>query len=419
MKSDVTSASAKRDRRGDILAAATRLFGARGYGSTTTDQIAEAALVTKRTLYRHTGSKEQILLLIHERFLDAVDAVGEDWTEGGAEQRFRRLVEAYLRVVVDHQDAIRVFYEEMKNLSPASRAKVVERRDGFEASVRQLIADGVANREFRAVDVPVAASAILGGMANCYRWYSPSGSAKPEEIAATATQLFLSGLSAPATVRGTRSGGKAGFRLGEEITGAIDDSRAARELPQYIIDAGLSLFVANGYMETSTQEISDRAGVTKSALFYHIRSKEELLFAIQEDLGHKSLALVADHLGSVPTPKRAVEALRSFIIAHCEIMDSEHQAVEVFIDQLRYLQGRNRERIVGMQRRYAAALRQVIEYGVAGGSLRTENPKVAALLILSMLNSLYRWYRREGRMAATQIGESFADLILNGLVRRR
>jgi AcrR family transcriptional regulator len=48
--------------RQQLLAAATRLFAERGYVDTTTQQIAEAAGVTERTLFRHFSSKSELVL---------------------------------------------------------------------------------------------------------------------------------------------------------------------------------------------------------------------------------------------------------------------------------------------------------------------------------------------------------------------
>ncbi|MET9022334.1 helix-turn-helix domain-containing protein [Actinopolymorpha sp. NPDC004070] len=45
----------------------------------------------------------------------------------------------------------------------------------------------------------------------------------------------------------------------------------------------LELFAEQGYDSTSLREIADRLGVTKAALYYHFRSKEEIVVATVED----------------------------------------------------------------------------------------------------------------------------------------
>jgi AcrR family transcriptional regulator len=48
------------EKRRDILAAATRLFTEQGYDGTSVDDIAEAAGVSKQTVYSHFGNKERL-----------------------------------------------------------------------------------------------------------------------------------------------------------------------------------------------------------------------------------------------------------------------------------------------------------------------------------------------------------------------
>ena len=49
---------------------------------------------------------------------------------------------------------------------------------------------------------------------------------------------------------------------------------------QRILDVALDLFVEQGYEETSLREIAARVGVTKAALYYHFRSKDEILMTL-------------------------------------------------------------------------------------------------------------------------------------------
>jgi AcrR family transcriptional regulator len=49
---------------------------------------------------------------------------------------------------------------------------------------------------------------------------------------------------------------------------------------QRFVDAALDLFVEHGYNGTSLQMIGDRLDVSKAAVTYHFRSKEELLSAV-------------------------------------------------------------------------------------------------------------------------------------------
>ncbi|MBX6354578.1 MAG: TetR/AcrR family transcriptional regulator [Micromonosporaceae bacterium] len=50
-----------------------------------------------------------------------------------------------------------------------------------------------------------------------------------------------------------------------------------------IKEVALELFSEQGYEQTSLREIAERLGVTKAALYYHFKSKEEIVRAFVED----------------------------------------------------------------------------------------------------------------------------------------
>ncbi|MEV7615978.1 helix-turn-helix domain-containing protein [Streptomyces sp. NPDC089799] len=53
---------------------------------------------------------------------------------------------------------------------------------------------------------------------------------------------------------------------------------------QRIQDVALELFAEQGYEKTSLREIAERLEVTKAALYYHFKTKEEIIISIFEDL---------------------------------------------------------------------------------------------------------------------------------------
>lgn len=53
---------------------------------------------------------------------------------------------------------------------------------------------------------------------------------------------------------------------------------------QRIQDVALNLFADQGYEKTSLREIAEHLDVTKAALYYHFKTKEDILVSIFEDL---------------------------------------------------------------------------------------------------------------------------------------
>jgi AcrR family transcriptional regulator len=69
---------------------------------------------------------------------------------------------------------------------------------------------------------------------------------------------------------------------------------------QRILDVALDLFVEQGYEETSLRQIAERVGVTKAALYYHFRSKDEILMTLHEpvhELMKSAMARLEDPAG--------------------------------------------------------------------------------------------------------------------------
>ncbi|WP_329136673.1 TetR/AcrR family transcriptional regulator [Streptomyces sp. NBC_00670] len=66
----------------------------------------------------------------------------------------------------------------------------------------------------------------------------------------------------------------------------MDDNRRRRrgDTRQRIQDVALALFSEQGYEKTSLREIAERLDVTKAALYYHFKTKEDILIGIFGDL---------------------------------------------------------------------------------------------------------------------------------------
>ncbi|EGG45603.1 TetR family transcriptional regulator [Streptomyces griseoaurantiacus] len=77
--------------------------------------------------------------------------------------------------------------------------------------------------------------------------------------------------------------------------GSMDGSRHRRrgDTRQRIQDVALELFSDQGYEKTSLREIAERLDVTKAALYYHFKTKEDILIGIFGDLTRPIDELIA------------------------------------------------------------------------------------------------------------------------------
>ena len=62
-----------------------------------------------------------------------------------------------------------------------------------------------------------------------------------------------------------------------------DEAHPRSSTRERIQAVALELFAEQGYEKTSLREIAERLGVTKAALYYHFKSKEDIVSSLVED----------------------------------------------------------------------------------------------------------------------------------------
>lgn len=84
---------------------------------------------------------------------------------------------------------------------------------------------------------------------------------------------------------------------------------------QRIQEVALELFADHGYEKTSLREIAEHLGVTKAALYYHFRTKEDLVVSIFEDLNRPVAELIEWAEQQPHTLETKKEVLRRYSLA--------------------------------------------------------------------------------------------------------
>ncbi|MQY36293.1 hypothetical protein SRB17_42920 [Streptomyces sp. RB17] len=81
---------------------------------------------------------------------------------------------------------------------------------------------------------------------------------------------------------------------------------------QRIQDVALELFAEQGYEKTSLREIAERLDVTKAALYYHFKTKEEIIVSLFEDLTKPIEDLIEWGRSQPPTLQTKQEMVRRY-----------------------------------------------------------------------------------------------------------
>ena len=185
----------------DIIRAAAETFYQKGYGATTTQDIADAVGMLKGSLYYYITAKEDLLYEIidevHEVLAKNLEVVAA--MDGDPLARIWTLV--HHNVIVNAQNLINsaVFFRDFSALTGRRRKHILALRDKGDTMLRELIAEGQAKRSIRAdVDPKLAATAINTMCNALYHWYKPDGALTPEEVARSYADMAVGGLTADA-----------------------------------------------------------------------------------------------------------------------------------------------------------------------------------------------------------------------------
>ncbi|MCB5364460.1 TetR/AcrR family transcriptional regulator [Pusillimonas sp. CC-YST705] len=185
-------------------------------------------------------------------------------------------------------------------------------------------------------------------------------------------------------------------------------------VPQAILEAASNLFIKRGYEGTSMQDIAQELEISRSALYYYFKNKEEILGSLTE-----GLTIVAERLASqvVEKSKEPEEALRELVRQHAKLI-LLHPVQFRVVDQAEGSLPDNQRKIAESARRILLQkFTDVIQRGVDSGRFRLVNARVAAFAIIGMCNWTAWWFKADGAKTTDEIAEILADFGLHALER--
>ncbi len=182
-----------------------------------------------------------------------------------------------------------------------------------------------------------------------------------------------------------------------------------------IVSAAAELFQQKGYSATTIQDVAEAVGVLKGSLYHYIATKEDLLFAIVEDV-YQAMSHAQDQRPPTGDP---AEDVRGFIEIHAAMNAALLTKSAVFYQEVRMLVGDRRSLIREWRHEYEGRLKSLLLAAREAGSLRDDvDPGFTARAALGMVNAMHQWYRADGSRSPEEVGRAYADLVLNGVVVR-
>lgn len=189
-----------------------------------------------------------------------------------------------------------------------------------------------------------------------------------------------------------------------------------------VLDKATHLFAERGYETTTLQDVAEAVGVSRTALYHYVSSKEELLAMLVEEIGLELAdSLTALRARTDISAEGKLRELTGMLVRQRAESPNQFRVLdqsESLVPEPLRTRHREARRVV------LAELSGVIEDGIAAGDFKSLNPRVAAFTVLGMCNWVAWWYHPgpdyDVEAVARQITQSAIDmLVADGAPRGR
>ena len=180
-----------------------------------------------------------------------------------------------------------------------------------------------------------------------------------------------------------------------------------------ILRAAVKLFAEKGFDATTVQEVVAYAEVTKGALYHYFDSKDDLLYEIYARVLREQMDQLEKVAGTeAPLRERLTAAASDVVVSTIANLDDN----TIFMQSMHQLNAEKQKAVRAERRKYHERFRMLVEEGQASGDFRNDKPPdVVVDFFFGAVHHLGFWYRRSGSLSARQIGDHYAELLLDAL----
>ncbi len=182
---------------------------------------------------------------------------------------------------------------------------------------------------------------------------------------------------------------------------------------EFILRTAARIFAEKGYHLTSMRDISRATKVSLAGLYYYCKSKEELLYLIQDNcFGHVRERL-EERLKETTEP---VARLRLVIDNHLSFFAANMAEMKVLSHEADSLAGEMHAHVAGKKQQYTKLVRRILAEVLAQQPTRRKiDLTVATYALFGMMNWIYNWYDPRGKLSVRDLVDNITHLFLAGL----
>jgi AcrR family transcriptional regulator len=180
-----------------------------------------------------------------------------------------------------------------------------------------------------------------------------------------------------------------------------------------ILEAAVPIFMEKGYLGTSVREIAASLGVKAGSLYYHIRSKEEILEKIHDVLIDELLEKAEEVIANNKISNK--KKFELFVKDLLRVMAELRPYATVFFRDYRYVSPYYFAKANKKRKKYQELLLKVIVNGTNKGEFRTTDARITTIGIFGMFMWAHTWIDPNGRLTIEEIAKIFSDVVFDGI----
>ena len=183
---------------------------------------------------------------------------------------------------------------------------------------------------------------------------------------------------------------------------------------EFILRNAARIFAEKNYHSTTMRDISRATNVSLAGLYHYCKSKEELLFLIQDNCFGRVLERLEERLREVDDP---LVRLRIFIENHLSFFAANMAEMKVLSHEAESLAGDLHTHVSTKKDRYTKLARTILQEIQEGQDTSSQiDLTVATYALFGMMNWIYNWYDPSGKLKVLELVDNVTRLFLRGFV---
>ncbi|BBF85899.1 acyclic terpenes utilization regulator AtuR, TetR family [Aquitalea magnusonii] len=176
-----------------------------------------------------------------------------------------------------------------------------------------------------------------------------------------------------------------------------------------LVRAAAKLFRDQGYERTTVRDLGNAVGLQSGSLFYHFRTKEEILVAVMA-LG---ISATTEQLGeAIARARNPRDKLSALFHVHLNSLLGDNQAaLEVMLYEWRSVSAAAKPGLIVLRDRYEALWQEVLDEAAAAGLVK-QDTRLLRRTLLGSLHWSVQWYKSDGELSVDALAERMLALVL-------